>query len=403
MYYEEELKMVKKFKLSILLVLTSLCLFLTFYINIYQGKEIVYTHIYYIPIVLAGIWFYRKAFYIAFLLGLVHLGANYWLVKAMTLSPVLRVICFITMAGIVGSISERNDYLKNQLKRINSAMLDFVLEVDGEGVINYISPSVKHTLGYSYKECIGKSIYHNLHSEDMEKVRLAMIESYKTGKNFRIEYRCKHAIGEYVWVESIVNTIKNTNNDIKHIFGSRDVSYRKKNDEQITYMVYHDQLTGIYNRRFFEEKLSEYNHEKYFPVGLIICDIDGLKIVNDNLGHKKGDELIIAAAQIIKNSARLQDSVCRVGGDEFAILMPVTNEKEIQDICDSIRKNAVKFFISSKKGDFAVVISIGYSLKKSMNMSLNNFYIKADNNMYLQKNENRKMIREIYRHLESGI
>jgi diguanylate cyclase (GGDEF)-like protein/PAS domain S-box-containing protein len=105
-----------------------------------------------------------------------------------------------------------------------------------------------------------------------------------------------------------------------------DITARKKAERYLTYLGTHDVLTGLYNRAFFEEERERLENGRRFPVSILICDLDGLKVVNDTYGHAAGDELLRRAAEVIKTSFRTEDVVARLGGDEFGIILAETNE-----------------------------------------------------------------------------
>lgn len=107
--------------------------------------------------------------------------------------------------------------------------------------------------------------------------------------------------------------------------------------EQIRYLTHHDKLTGLYNRTFFEDELVRLQSEPPLPLSIIVGDVDGLKLTNDAFGHKQGDQMLKAIANILKMSTRMEDAVFRLGGDEFAILLPETDEREANQVCVRIR------------------------------------------------------------------
>ena len=122
----------------------------------------------------------------------------------------------------------------------------------------------------------------------------------------------------------------------------RNITERKQAEDRLRYLGFHDMMTGLYNRSFFEEELKRLDAKRQLPLSIIIGDIDGLKLVNDTLGHRKGDQLIVKVAGIIKKACRTEDIVCRWGGDEFAILLPKTDTETAEQICDRIRKTCEK-------------------------------------------------------------
>ena len=102
----------------------------------------------------------------------------------------------------------------------------------------------------------------------------------------------------------------------------RDMTERKKADEQLRYLSTHDTLTGLYNRAFFEAETKRLERSRLFPVSIVMADVDGLKQVNDRLGHQSGDRLLRQTGQLLREAFRTEDIVARIGGDEFAALLP---------------------------------------------------------------------------------
>ena len=140
-------------------------------------------------------------------------------------------------------------------------------------------------------------------------------------------------------------------------------------------------MTGLYNRSFFEEELKRLNAKRQLPLSIIIGDIDGLKLVNDTFGHRKGDQLIVKVAGIVKNACRAEDIVCRWGGDEFAILLPKTDTETTEQICDRIRKTCEK-----AKGDpIPVSVSLGGATKRDADQSIDDVLREAEDMMYWKK------------------
>jgi diguanylate cyclase (GGDEF)-like protein len=119
----------------------------------------------------------------------------------------------------------------------------------------------------------------------------------------------------------------------------RDVSERKEMEEALRHDSTHDSLTGLYNRAFFDEELEWFAHGRMFPLSIVIADVNGLKTVNDTLGHEAGDTLIRLAARIILHAFRSEDIVARIGGDEFAVLLPGTDERFAEDAVMRIKNS----------------------------------------------------------------
>lgn len=163
-----------------------------------------------------------------------------------------------------------------------------------------------------------------------------------------------------------------------------DITQRKKEEEKIKYLSFHDQMTGLYNRRYFESEMERLEAARVLPISIIMTDIDKLKQVNDNFGHAKGDQYIRVVAEEIKAAIRNEDILARVGGDEFAILLPETDKVEAEMIERRIKENIDGL---NEKYEFDLGISTGSAVKGKVdnNKSLENVFMEADYLMYKMK------------------
>lgn len=161
-----------------------------------------------------------------------------------------------------------------------------------------------------------------------------------------------------------------------------DITEKRKSEEKIISLSYHDQLTGLYNRRFYEEEILRLNSdEKSLPLAIVMADINGLKLANDVFGHEVGDKLIYTVAQKIKKGCRERDIIARVGGDEFVILLPQTDSINTKRIIDRIEDSLV----SEKNEDVIVSVSMGYSIRYNMLTDIKEVFNVAEDNMYQKK------------------
>jgi len=171
-------------------------------------------------------------------------------------------------------------------------------------------------------------------------------------------------------------------------------------EKEIRYLAYHDKLTGLYNRGFFEEEVNRIDVARSLPISIIISDLNGLKLTNDVFGHLQGDKLLTRFAEILKRVCRKEDVVARWGGDEFAVLLPGTDNETAARICERIRKESLE----GKRVPIALSISMGYSTKYNPNESLIDVLKMAENMMYRDKlSESRKIRQTILNSLKDSL
>jgi len=177
--------------------------------------------------------------------------------------------------------------------------------------------------------------------------------------------------------------LKRDNLVIGRVWSFRNVTEQKKAEEKIWYLSFHDKLTGLYNRAYFEEELKRLNTQRQLPISIIFCDVNRLKEMNDNYGYDRGDQLLRKVADILKISFRSEDVVVRWGGDEFIIVLPLTEGKVADEI---IRRIYDKCKQASRK-DLPVSISIGKAVKDKIHQDINLIINTAEKRMLINKKE----------------
>jgi diguanylate cyclase (GGDEF)-like protein/PAS domain S-box-containing protein len=198
------------------------------------------------------------------------------------------------------------------------------------------------------------------------------------------DYRMTNAKGEWRWV-SMRSIVFQRNRDRKpklvlHV--GQDITDLKDTEEKLRYLSIHDQLTGLYNRLYFEEEIARLERGRIFPISIIVADMDNLKNINDTYGHAEGDELLKVASQILRSSYRAEDVVARMGGDEFIALLPGATadaaKRAMERIQDKVRLHPLlmnKIAISISLG--AATIEKGQSITDALKL--------ADEHMYQAK------------------
>jgi len=160
-----------------------------------------------------------------------------------------------------------------------------------------------------------------------------------------------------------------------------DITERKQTEERLKYLSFHDILTGLYNRSYFEEELIRLDTSRQLPLSIIMGDMDGLKLVNDTLGHQVGDKLLTDAAGILKRVCREDEIICRWGGDEFAVLLPKTDKSTALKICSRIKLACEEI----ERESVPLSLSLGAATKEHAGQAVEAVLREAEDIMYRDK------------------
>jgi diguanylate cyclase (GGDEF)-like protein len=156
-----------------------------------------------------------------------------------------------------------------------------------------------------------------------------------------------------------------------------------KKSTEIEFISFHDELTGLYNRRFFDEELKRYDNPRSYPITIVMADLNGLKLVNDAFGHLAGDEYLQLAGQLFSEESRSTDVVARWGGDEFAIIMPNSDQTAAKALINRMQER-----IQDTSFEFGEIsIAFGYDTKNSLDIDITTTFQHAEEMMYYDKNE----------------
>lgn len=234
----------------------------------------------------------------------------------------------------------------------------------------------------------------NIPEEDRKELRNSL-------KRFNInnpvsvdEHRVQLADGTIRWHQWINRGIYNEKGILTGFQSvGHDVTDRKLAEEKLRYLSMYDSLTGLYNRFYFEEEMHRLENGRRNPVAIIISDVDGLKLVNDTMGHAYGDQLLRIAARILKQSFREGDLVARVGGDEFAVILPDTSREMASKALARLNK-AVKRY-NGTHPQLPLSISSGYAIRGDVSQSMLETFKEADNNMYREKLHSQQSARSV--------
>jgi diguanylate cyclase (GGDEF)-like protein/PAS domain S-box-containing protein len=291
------------------------------------------------------------------------------------------VISFINITEMIAG-GERTKLSEEKYRSLIESTDDSIYMIDKDCRYIFVNGRVPGRLKVSEKKIIGKR-YSDFHdTNDTREFENYVSKIFKTGISCQYEYKSRK-VDRYT-LRTLSPIMEPNARDVRYVaIISKDITDLKKTEEKLKYLSLHDPLTGLYNRAYFEEEMHRFDNSRYELVGLIVCDIDGLKLINDTLGHNKGDQLLITASKVIRKSFREGDVVARVGGDEFAILLPNSPRSKVENICQRI-KSAVAVY-SRKNKLLPLSIATGFAIRNDPNQSMAELYREADNNMYKEK------------------
>ena len=213
---------------------------------------------------------------------------------------------------------------------------DVITVVESSGTITYQTPSVGWVLGYPPASLLGSDVRRLLHPDDAAAFadHLADAAQHRPPPS-SVGSRMRHRNGSWRWVETVANNLLDDPAVRGIVLTTRDVSDRRELEEQLRVQAFSDALTGLPNRALFLERLraaEELERTTGTPAAVLYLDLDNLKTVNDNLGHEGGDHLLRTVAARISGCLRAEDTVARLAGDEFAVLLVGMHSSEHAEV-----------------------------------------------------------------------
>lgn len=296
----------------------------------------------------------------------------------------------------INSISQKQIY--NLLQFVPISMGEAVIVTDLCTNVLFMNSMAEKLTGYSEAEAFGRTIVETFGIFTEKTGELAKVsEEINNGTIFRFG-DCTSLITANGKKLSIAGSISPVKNEANKIIGLVIVLYnvteQRELEKQLQHMSMHDALTGLYNRAWFQYEILRQEGEPHAPVSLIMCDIDGLKIINDTMGHKTGDAMLISTAKILKECVPEGDIVARIGGDEFAILLTRSSAQLVRGVCDRIKHKISNY--NEMNSELPLSISLGFSVSNELSANISSLFQEADNNMYKEKLHHNRSIRSTF-------
>ena len=272
------------------------------------------------------------------------------------------------------------------LKALISSIPDIFFYKNTEGLYLGCNKAFEKYAGKPENEISGKTDLELFGEETSNQYRKTDLDVMQSGQTMASERVITYPDGSQVYLETLKTPYYDAAGNISGIIGiGRDMTGRKNREERIQYLSYHDVLTGLYNRSFFQEECMRLDTSRQLPLSVIIGDVNGLKLINDTLGHTEGDKLLTAIAGILKSCCRKCDIVARTGGDEFAILLPKTDSDTAQTVVDRIKDICNDYSSNRKNNILYTNIALGCATKYQPEESLDKVINIAEDFMYRRK------------------
>jgi len=275
-------------------------------------------------------------------------------------------------------LTERETQMYRSLKYAHSlmeAIPDTVFVISQDGVFLDCIGDLDH-LFFKRERFIGKNITDVMPQSIAAKGRELIDQVFLTGENQKIEYEWTTArITEYHELR-IVKWF-----DDKAIAIARNITETHNYIKEIEEISYHDHITGLHNRRYFDQASKELNQSENYPISVIFADLNGLKMVNDSFGHEYGDYMLKRFAEILADSGKKGELISRVGGDEFAIILRRTERGETDRYIRRLKEKCSRETING----IELSVSFGYHMIEESGMPIQKAVKLAEDEMYQNK------------------
>lgn len=271
------------------------------------------------------------------------------------------------------------------LRTMIDSIPDHIFYKDVNGVYLGCNRAFEVASGITQNRLIGHTDYELF---DAETARL-FISADNVVINERKEHRTEETViypdGRSIITETLKTPYYDGAGKVIGLIGiSRDITDRKRKEDEIHYLNIHDVMTGLYSRAYFDDELYRIDEAGELPYSVILGDINALKLTNDLFGHNEGDHLIIESARLLKFCCPT-GIVARTGGDEFSILLPQTGEEGIKEIVTRINKTFQEHESLREGQKYFTSISLGYATKHKPDESVVRLLKTAEENMYRRK------------------
>ncbi|HJW74373.1 MAG TPA: EAL domain-containing protein, partial [Thermoleophilia bacterium] len=321
------------------------------------------------------------------------------LATPMSVSSVVYVglVCVLvgeTLAWVSGRLAQTQGALQERraeerFRALVQNAFDVITIVDAGGVIRYSSPSATRVLGYDLDELTGTRFLDLVHPDDAALAMDVISDlSSRNGECLPAEWRLRHEAGSWRPVEAVGQNLLGDPHVNGLVFTVRDIGERKDLEQQLAHQAFHDALTNLANRALFRERVAhalKRNERDGGSAAVLFIDLDEFKTVNDSLGHSAGDRVLVTVAERLQECVRGADTVARIGGDEFAVL--IEDLHSTQDALDAGSRVVARLAAPHRVEATEIVVgaSVGVAVSSCGRNSAEEIMRDADAAMYVAK------------------
>ncbi len=265
---------------------------------------------------------------------------------------------------------------------------------DEAGNITFANQTILSFLGVSFEKVQDWHWLNFVHPDDQQRVETATREAMQQQQSYELEYRVRSDAGNYRWIlEQAKPRYDEKGGFVGYIGSAIDITNLKLGEAKLRSAAWQDSLTGLPNRTFLTEKieslLQAFHQGRILPFGVMFLDLDRFKVVNDSLGHAAGDELLLEIAHRLRSALRQEDTLGRLGGDEFiAIIENVQGVEDLYECGDRLRRRVSEPYLLNNT-EVSVGVSIGIAIVSHRYHSAGELLRDADIAMYAAKNRGR--------------
>ena len=271
---------------------------------------------------------------------------------------------------------------EHELRTLVESSPDLILRLDPEMRYVFVNAAYEHLTGIARERFIGRTNQElGMPEEQSGQWEDGLRHVFETGREINIEFSFRGLFGNRIFWARIIPEFNRGGVAQTVMMVARDITERKQAEERIRYVSFHDNVTGLYNRAYFEEEVRRLDTGRLLPVSIIMGDVNNLKLINDTFGHHEGDNLLRKIAEILKEACRDEDIIARWGGDEFAVILPETEPGIAREIISRIGEIAAR----SKGTAIRPSIALGTATKTGPEENIHGIIRQSEARMYDNK------------------